>query len=150
MEDWNKDGRKRSRSRDRGNGSTTAGSTTQSSGNGKKVIDVPQIRRQMDQKELQRWEIYSGNVTKILEHGIYISFRHKEQREEGLVHISEITTDTNQSQRPEDLVRRKQEVFVKVLNWINITTGSGGKKLSLTMAECDQITGKDLNPRSVE
>ena len=46
-------------------------------------------------------------------------------------------------QNAQDVVKRGQDVYVKVLS-------SGGSKTSLSMREVDQDTGEDLNPRKQE
>jgi len=60
---------------------------------------------------------------------------------EGLVHVSQITAD--RSANAKDMVKRNQTVWVKVL----AITGS---KMSLSMTQCNQATGEDLNPNRAE
>ncbi|PQQ21523.1 hypothetical protein Pyn_14880 [Prunus yedoensis var. nudiflora] len=56
---------------------------------------------------------------------------------ESLVHVSQMAT--RQISNAKDVVKRDQEVYVKVIS-------ISGQKLSLSMKDVDQHTGKDLLP----
>ncbi|PQQ01437.1 hypothetical protein Pyn_24102 [Prunus yedoensis var. nudiflora] len=58
-------------------------------------------------------------------------------REGGLVHVSHV--ETRRISNAKDVVKRDQEVYVKVIS-------ISGPKLSLSMRDVDQHTGKDLLP----
>ena len=86
--------------------------------------------------ELELYNVYSGRVTKVTDTGCFVqlnSFRGKE----GLVHISQMAT--RRVSNAKELVKRDQEVFVKVIS-------VSGQKLSLSMRDVDQKTGRDLLP----
>ncbi|BFG21024.1 hypothetical protein CerSpe_072980 [Prunus speciosa] len=59
------------------------------------------------------------------------------QREGGLVHVSHV--ETRRISNAKDVVKRDREVYVKVIS-------ISGPKLSLSMRDVDQHTGKDLLP----
>ena len=86
--------------------------------------------------ELELYNVYSGRVTRVMDTGCFVqlnSFRGKE----GLVHISQMAT--RRVSNAKELVKRDQEVFVKVIS-------VSGQKLSLSMRDVDQKTGRDLLP----
>jgi ATP-dependent RNA helicase DHX8/PRP22 len=94
--------------------------------------------------DLKLYGIYKGEVSRLLDYGAFISFYVENAgRKEGLVHIQDI------SKQPfrrgpgaiHELLKRNQKVFVKVI-------GIAGQKIALSMREVDQLTGKDLRPRS--
>eukprot|EP00823_Brevimastigomonas_motovehiculus_P002276 TRINITY_DN1421_c5_g1_i1.p1 TRINITY_DN1421_c5_g1~~TRINITY_DN1421_c5_g1_i1.p1 ORF type:complete len:1173 (+),score=369.55 TRINITY_DN1421_c5_g1_i1:57-3575(+) len=81
--------------------------------------------------------IYDGEVDRIMNFGCFVRIK-LPGNPEGLVHVAQVRagariTDLN------DVVKRKQQVKVKVINIIN-------NKLSLSMKDVDQKTGKDLKP----
>ncbi|XP_055689962.1 ATP-dependent RNA helicase DHX8 [Lutzomyia longipalpis] len=85
-------------------------------------------------------KIYSGKVANIVQFGCFVQILGLRKRWEGLVHISQLRAEgrvTNVS----DVVSRGSNVKVKV---ISIT----GQKVSLSMRDVDQETGRDLNPSS--
>ncbi|XP_047527700.1 ATP-dependent RNA helicase DHX8 [Vanessa atalanta] len=85
-------------------------------------------------------KIYSGRVANIVPFGCFIQMEGLRKRWEGLVHISQLRAEgrvTNVS----DVVSRGDKVKIKVLS---VT----GQKVSLTMKDVCQETGKDLNPTS--
>ncbi|XP_045785659.1 ATP-dependent RNA helicase DHX8 isoform X3 [Maniola jurtina] len=85
-------------------------------------------------------KIYSGRVANIVPFGCFVQMEGLRKRWEGLVHISQLRSEgrvTNVS----DVVSRGDKVKVKVLS---VT----GQKVSLTMKDVCQETGKDLNPAS--
>ncbi|CAH0718765.1 unnamed protein product, partial [Brenthis ino] len=85
-------------------------------------------------------KIYNGRVANIVPFGCFVQMEGLRKRWEGLVHISQLRSEgrvTNVS----DVVGRGDKVKVKVLS---VT----GQKVSLTMKDVCQETGKDLNPTS--
>ncbi|KAH9641252.1 hypothetical protein HF086_016425 [Spodoptera exigua] len=85
-------------------------------------------------------KIYNGRVANIVPFGCFVQIEGVRKRWEGLVHISQLRSEgrvTNVS----DVVNRGDKVKVKVLS---VT----GQKVSLTMKDVCQDTGKDLNPAS--
>ncbi|KPJ07970.1 ATP-dependent RNA helicase DHX8 [Papilio machaon] len=85
-------------------------------------------------------KIYNGRVANIVPFGCFVQMEGLRKRWEGLVHISQLRAEgrvTNVS----DVVSRGDKVKVKVLS---IT----GQKVSLTIKDVCQETGKDLNPTS--
>ena len=72
-----------------------------------------------------------------MQFGCFVTLKGFRKKVEGLVHVSNLREDrvTNIS----DVVQRHSKVFVKVLS---IT----GSKTGLSIKDCDQETGKDLNP----
>ncbi|CAH2215945.1 jg21372 [Pararge aegeria aegeria] len=85
-------------------------------------------------------KIYSGRVANIVPFGCFVQMEGLKKRWEGLVHISQLRSEgrvTNVT----DVVSRGDKVKVKVLT---VT----GQKVSLTMKDVCQESGKDLNPTS--
>ncbi|KAG1330457.1 Helicase [Cocos nucifera] len=94
----------------------------------------PSNRRYADEPEL--YKVYKGRVSRVMDTGCFIQlndFRGKE----GLVHVSQIAN--RRVANAKDAVKRDQEVFVKVIS-------VSGQKLSLSIRDVDQKTGKDLLP----
>ncbi|KAI0496788.1 hypothetical protein KFK09_023112 [Dendrobium nobile] len=90
--------------------------------------------RNSDEPEL--YEVYKGKVLRLMDNGCFVElsdFRGKE----GLVHVSQIANRRVTNAKEE--VKRGQDVYVKVIS-------VSGKKLSLSMRDVDQNTGKDLLP----
>ncbi|KAG5879717.1 hypothetical protein JTB14_023033 [Gonioctena quinquepunctata] len=85
-------------------------------------------------------KIYSGKVSNLVPFGCFVQLESLRRRWEGLVHISQLRAEgrvTNVS----EVVARGSKVKVKVLT---VT----GQKVSLSMKDVCQMTGKDLNPHS--
>ncbi|XP_042486081.1 probable pre-mRNA-splicing factor ATP-dependent RNA helicase DEAH5 [Macadamia integrifolia] len=92
------------------------------------------VRYHSDEPEL--YKVYAGRVSRVMETGCFVQlndFRGKE----GLVHVSQISS--RRVANAKDVVKRDQEVHVKVISM-------SGQKLSLSMRDVDQTTGKDLLP----
>ncbi|KAH0453564.1 hypothetical protein IEQ34_017888 [Dendrobium chrysotoxum] len=90
--------------------------------------------RNSDEPEL--YQVYKGKVLRLMDNGCFVElsdFRGKE----GLVHVSQIANRRVTNAKEE--VKRGQDVYVKVIS-------VSGKKLSLSMRDVDQNTGKDLLP----
>lgn len=91
-------------------------------------------RHMGDEPEL--YQVYKGRVSRVMESGCFVQlneFRGKE----GLVHVSQMAT--RRITNAKDVVKRDQEVYVKVISM-------NGQKLSLSMRDVDQNSGKDLLP----
>lgn len=87
-------------------------------------------------REIELYGIYDGNVTKVMDFGVFVELDEGE-RKEGLVHVSNLSAQRLTNVK--DFVRRGQRVKVKV---ISISSG----KVSLSMRDVDQRTGEDLVP----
>ncbi|EDV36315.1 uncharacterized protein Dana_GF12026 [Drosophila ananassae] len=85
-------------------------------------------------------KIYSGKVANIVPFGCFVQLFGVRKRWEGLVHISQLRAEGRVTDVTE-VVSRNQAVKVKVMS---IT----GQKVSLSMKEVDQESGRDLNPLS--
>ncbi|XP_017087912.2 ATP-dependent RNA helicase DHX8 [Drosophila bipectinata] len=85
-------------------------------------------------------KIYSGKVANIVPFGCFVQLFGVRKRWEGLVHISQLRAEGRVTDVTE-VVNRNQSVKVKVMS---IT----GQKVSLSMKEVDQDSGRDLNPLS--
>lgn len=87
-----------------------------------------------DEPEL--YQVYKGKVLRLMDNGCFVELSDFRGRE-GLVHVSQIASRRVTNAKEE--VKRGQEVYVKVIS-------VSGKKLSLSMRDVDQNTGKDLLP----
>ncbi|KAG7207928.1 hypothetical protein KM043_009517 [Ampulex compressa] len=83
-------------------------------------------------------KIYTGKVANIVPFGCFVQLEGLKRRWEGLVHISQLRREGRVASAS-DVVSRGQKVLVKVLS-------VGGQKVSLSMKDVDQETGRDLNP----
>lgn len=82
--------------------------------------------------------IYKGVVKNVPEYGAFIAldgFR----RREGLCHVSQIKIE-GRLRAASDMLRKFDRVYVKVIGI------KEDNKISLSMKEADQVTGRDLNP----
>uniref|UniRef100_A0A8R1HNX8 RNA helicase n=1 Tax=Caenorhabditis japonica TaxID=281687 RepID=A0A8R1HNX8_CAEJA len=122
-----RDHRRRSRSRDRDDRRDRRRDRSRES---KKLAEVAEIGK-----------IYDGRVQSIQSFGAFVSLEGFRQKQEGLVHISQIKNERVQTVA--DVLKRGEKVKVKV-NKIEMG------KISLTMKEVDQATGEDLNPREAD
>ncbi|KAJ0799665.1 putative RNA helicase [Helianthus annuus] len=87
-----------------------------------------------DEPEL--YHVYKGRVTRVMDSGCFVQLSDIRGKE-GLVHVSQMAT--RRIANAKDVVKRDQEVFVKVIS-------ISGQKLSLSMRDVDQNTGRDLLP----
>ncbi|XP_014242155.1 ATP-dependent RNA helicase DHX8 [Cimex lectularius] len=83
-------------------------------------------------------KIYHGKVANMVAFGCFVQLEGLKKRWEGLVHISQLRREGRVTS-VSDVVNRGMKVMVKVLS---VT----GQKVSLSMKDVDQETGKDLNP----
>ncbi|XP_042498824.1 probable pre-mRNA-splicing factor ATP-dependent RNA helicase DEAH5 [Macadamia integrifolia] len=91
-------------------------------------------RYRSDEPEL--YKVYAGRVSRVMETGCFVRLNDF-RGQEGLVHVSQISS--RRVANAKDIVKRDQEVHVKVIS-------VSGQKLSLSMRDVDQTTGKDLLP----
>lgn len=86
--------------------------------------------------EPELYMVYKGRISRVMDTGCFVQlddFRGKE----GLVHVSQMAT--RKIANAKEVVKRDQQVYVKVIS-------VSGSKLSLSMRDVDQHTGKDLLP----
>lgn len=82
------------------------------------------------------YNVYKGRVSRVMDTGCFVQLSDFKGKE-GLVHVSQMAT--RRIGNAKDVVKRDQEVYVKVIS-------VSGQKLSLSMRDVDQNTGKDLLP----
>lgn len=87
-------------------------------------------------EEPELYKVYKGRVSRVMDKGCFVQF-HDFKGKEGLVHVSQMATRRITSAK--DVVKRDQEVFVKVISM-------SGTNLSLSMRDVDQNSGRDLLP----
>ncbi|KAK3664051.1 DEAH-box ATP-dependent RNA helicase prp22 [Elasticomyces elasticus] len=92
--------------------------------------------RQEPNDEPVLFKVYDGRVTGVKDFGVFVNIRGVKGKVDGLVHVSAMAD--HKVNHPSDLVARDQEVKVKVMKVQD-------KRVSLSMAEVDQVTGEDLN-----
>ncbi|WFD38003.1 RNA helicase [Malassezia japonica] len=83
-------------------------------------------------------KIYDGRVSGVKDFGAFVTLDGVVGRQDGLVHISAMSSE--RVGHPSDVVARGQHVKVKVLSVQN-------NRISLSMKEVDQHTGRDLVPQ---
>ncbi|RZC75992.1 hypothetical protein C5167_001764 [Papaver somniferum] len=93
-------------------------------------------RRQIQSNEPELYHVYAGRVARVMETGCFVSLNDFREKE-GLVHVSQMAT--RRVANAKEFVQRGQSVFVKVISL-------SGQKMSLSMRDVDQDTGKDLIP----
>ncbi|XP_014504690.1 probable pre-mRNA-splicing factor ATP-dependent RNA helicase DEAH5 [Vigna radiata var. radiata] len=86
--------------------------------------------------EPELYAVYKGRVSRVMETGCFVQLEDIRGKE-GLVHVSQMAT--RRITNAKDVIKRDQEVYVKVIS-------VSGQKLSLSMRDVDQHTGKDLLP----
>ncbi|XP_052861874.1 ATP-dependent RNA helicase DHX8 [Anopheles cruzii] len=91
-------------------------------------------------EEPEAGKIYEGRVVNIVAFGCFVQLVGFRRKKEGLVHISQLSTE-GRVNLVTDVVNRGDDVKVKVMSL-------AGNKISLSMKEVDQATGRDLNPLS--
>ena len=84
------------------------------------------------------YKVYNGKVTGVKDFGAFVNLQGVKGKVDGLVHVSQIQ-EGGRVNHPSDLLSRWQEVKVKVIKMEN-------GRLSLSMKEVDQRTGRDLAP----
>eukprot|EP00735_Rhodelphis_limneticus_P008596 TRINITY_DN216_c0_g1::TRINITY_DN216_c0_g1_i1::g.1602::m.1602 TRINITY_DN216_c0_g1::TRINITY_DN216_c0_g1_i1::g.1602 ORF type:complete len:1212 (-),score=306.99,sp/Q54F05/DHX8_DICDI/62.60/0.0,OB_NTP_bind/PF07717.11/8e-30,HA2/PF04408.18/4.1e-30,Helicase_C/PF00271.26/2.3e-11,S1/PF00575.18/1.9e-10,DEAD/PF00270.24/6.7e-07,AAA_22/PF13401.1/0.0002,T2SE/PF00437.15/0.00029,AAA_19/PF13245.1/0.003,DUF1308/PF07000.6/0.015,MIP-T3/PF10243.4/0.031,Flavi_DEAD/PF07652.9/0.042,AAA/PF00004.24/1.6,AAA/PF00004.24/1.3e+ len=104
--------------------------------------DEDDRRRRQGPVELKTGHICKGTVQSVEDFGAFIALHNLKggTRRQGLVHISEIDSKAGGRIRTaKDIVKKNQEVWVKILAMTD-------QRISLSMRDCDQETGKDLRP----
>ncbi|CDJ30515.1 pre-mRNA splicing factor RNA helicase, putative [Eimeria mitis] len=91
---------------------------------------------------LERYGIYDGVVSRVMEYGAFVQLELQGGRREGLLHVADMCRPDGGPCVTTDAVKKGQVVKVKV-------HAIAGSRLSLTMREVDQVTGRDLKPRNV-
>ncbi|CAL9731413.1 pre-mRNA-splicing factor ATP-dependent RNA helicase Prp22p [Monosporozyma unispora] len=105
--------------------------------------EIQSVRSQIDVSPLLD-HIYIGTIKRIMPFGCFVKILNVKQRNcEGLVHISELPM-RDRSNKPIDLIRENQKVYVQV-----IKIHPNGK-ISLTMKNIDQNNGKVESTRGSE
>jgi ATP-dependent RNA helicase DHX8/PRP22 len=84
------------------------------------------------------YKIYNGKVTGIKDFGVFVNIQGVKGKVDGLVHVTQMQEGARVN-HPSDLVSRYQDVKVKVIKMEN-------GRISLSMKEVDQATGRDLAP----
>ncbi|KAK1376639.1 RNA helicase [Heracleum sosnowskyi] len=93
-------------------------------------------RRRDNKSSPELHKVYKGRVRRVMDSGCFVELNDDEFRgKEGLVHVSQMM----ENRRTKDVVKRDQEVYVKVISIVN-------NKLSLSMRDVDQNTGEELLP----
>ncbi|XP_044733103.1 ATP-dependent RNA helicase DHX8 isoform X2 [Chrysoperla carnea] len=85
-------------------------------------------------------KIYTGKVANIVPFGCFVQIEGLRRRTEGLVHISQLRAE-GRVINVSDVVSRGMKVKVKIIS-------VAGQKVSLSMKDVCQETGRDLNPAS--
>ncbi|KAK6151958.1 hypothetical protein DH2020_014593 [Rehmannia glutinosa] len=100
--------------------------------------DRKDSRKEMNDQpqEPELYNVYKGRVSRVMDTGCFVQLDAFKGRE-GLVHVSQMAT--RRIGNAKDVVKRDQEVYVKVIS-------VSGNKLSLSMRDVDQNSGKDLLP----
>jgi ATP-dependent RNA helicase DHX8/PRP22 len=83
------------------------------------------------------YKVYDGKVTGVKDFGCFVNLQGVKGKVDGLVHVTHMME--GRVNHPSDLVSRWQEVKVKVVK-------TEGGRISLSMKEVDQRTGRDLAP----
>lgn len=83
------------------------------------------------------YKVYDGKVTGVKDFGVFVNLQGVRGKVDGLVHVTQMAE--GRVNHPSDLVSRWQPVKVKVIKM-------EGGRISLSMKEVDQRTGRDLEP----
>ncbi|OCB85640.1 hypothetical protein A7U60_g7290 [Sanghuangporus baumii] len=94
-------------------------------------------RAQLDERPVL-YKIYNGRVSSMKDFGAFVQLEGVVGRVEGLVHVSAIQQG-GRVNSASDLLSRGQSVKVKVMS-------VAGSRISLSMKDVDQVTGRDLTP----
>jgi len=84
------------------------------------------------------YKVYDGKVTGVKDFGCFVNIQGVKGKVDGLVHVTQMLEGARVN-HPSDIVSRWQEVKVKVTKMEN-------GRISLSMKEVDQKTGRDLAP----
>mmetsp|Transcript_5529 Transcript_5529/g.10157 ORF Transcript_5529/g.10157 Transcript_5529/m.10157 type:complete len:1144 (-) Transcript_5529:51-3482(-) len=86
----------------------------------------------------EKYAIYDGTISKVMDFGAFVALEGFPGRVEGLVHVTAVRPGGRIMDLKAEL-KRNQRVKVKVLSMI-------GTKISLSMRDVNQKTGEDLRP----
>ncbi|ETL28161.1 ATP-dependent helicase HrpA [Phytophthora nicotianae] len=101
--------------------------------------DYDRRRRDDQPRELELYGIYDGRVTKVMDFGVFVELEgFSREKKEGLVHVSNLSA--NRVSNVKEFAKRGDRVKVKLIS-------ISGAKLSMSMRDVDQKTGKDLMPQ---
>ncbi len=99
------------------------------------------VKRMKSSDKIEMYGIYSGQVNKILDFGVFVDLN-VTPKAEGLIHISQLSK--HKIDHPRDVgLRKMQKIYVKV---ISLGNNRGGGRIMLSLKDVDQTTGKDLMP----
>ncbi|CAO1614928.1 unnamed protein product [Sympodiomycopsis kandeliae] len=84
------------------------------------------------------YKIYDGRVSNMKDFGAFVALEGCKGKWEGMVHVGSIAQGARLN-HPSDMLSRNQHVKVKVMS-------IAGTRLSLSMKDVDQQTGRDLTP----
>jgi ATP-dependent RNA helicase DHX8/PRP22 len=126
-------GRSRPRRRDEDRRKERRRRRNSSSGDEFKRPPTPEI-----DDEPVMFKVYSGKVTGVKDFGAFVNLQGVKGKVDGLVHVTQMLEGARVN-HPSDLVARNQDVKVKVVKMEN-------NRISLSMKEVDQVTGRDLAP----
>ncbi len=86
------------------------------------------------------YQIYRATVVKVVKVGAVVRLDDvRQEPNEALVHVSLMGAPRTRVEDPSRIVQRGQKVWVKVISTVG--------KLSLSMRDCDQETGRDIMPQ---
>ncbi|GLV38078.1 peanuts [Carabus blaptoides fortunei] len=105
----------------------------------KRERESPEVHEDL-KEDPEPGKIYNGKVANIVPFGCFVQLEGLRRRWEGLVHISQLRAEGRVT-TVSDVVNRGQKVKVKVLS---VT----GQKVSLSLKDVCQDSGRDLNPAS--
>lgn len=110
--------------------------------NGETGADDKSWRRDKEERkgnsqELELFAVYRGRVSRVMDNGCFVQLSGFRERKEGIVHVSQIASRLIVNAK--DAIKRDQEVWVKVVSM-------AGQKISLSIRDVDQKSGKDLLP----
>ncbi|KAL4253595.1 RNA helicase [Abortiporus biennis] len=94
-------------------------------------------RHKLDERPVL-YKIYNGRVSSLKDFGAFVQLEGVAGRVEGMVHVSNIQQGARVNSAS-DLLGRGQQVKVKVMS-------VAGSRVSLSMKDVDQATGRDLTP----
>ncbi|ORY78149.1 P-loop containing nucleoside triphosphate hydrolase protein [Protomyces lactucae-debilis] len=105
--------------------------------NSRRFRRTPSPRGRPINTEPELFSIYEGRITGIKDFGVFVAI--KGLNRDGLVHVSKIQ-ENGHINHPADVLGRGQLVWVKLIK-------VDGQRLSLSMKDVDQATGRDMNPQ---
>jgi ATP-dependent RNA helicase DHX8/PRP22 len=85
------------------------------------------------------FKVYLGKISAVKSFGAFVTLQGVKGKVDGLVHVSQMQAGARVND-PSDLVSRWQEVKVKVIK-------NEANRISLSMKEVDQVSGRDLAPQ---